>query len=59
MRTLIWMAAAAALFLSCDKIQDQPEDNTYKPLEMSTKSSEFIRKGQPFALDFLAQLNAV
>ena len=57
MRTLIWMAAAAALFLSCDKIQDQPEDNTYKPLEMSTKSSEFIRKGQPFALDFLAQID--
>ena len=55
------MAAAAALLtlsLSCEKMGgDDPKDNPYKPLSLTTKSAEFAREGNAFAFDFIDRIN--
>ncbi len=58
---ILLTAAMAALSLgctSCEKIGDQPGNNPYKALELSTKSAEFARQGNDFAFHYLDRINA-
>jgi len=53
--------AAAFLFLSgvsCGKPSDKESDNSYKPLDLSTKSSEFVVKGNGFAFNYIDRINS-
>ena len=44
--------------VSCEKIGgDNPKDNPYKRLELTTKSAEFARKGNDFAFNFIDRVN--
>ncbi len=45
---------------ACERIGKQKDDgdNTLKPLTLTTRSSEFIEKGNAFAMDFLERINA-
>ena len=56
------LAAAAALLtmsLSCEKLGgDDPKDNPYKPLILTTRSAEFAREGNTFAFDFIDRINS-
>lgn len=49
------------LVSSCGKnitgFGDNKEDNPYKKLELSTKSSEFVQKGNSFVFDFINRVN--
>lgn len=56
----LWAAAAALMIsgVSCEKIDD-PANNPYKALELSTRSTEFARQGNTFAFDFLDRINTV
>ena len=62
MRKISIAAAAAALLLSgiaCGKTPgDDPKNNEYKPLELTTKSAEFAEKGSTFTFNFIDQINA-
>ena len=57
------LAASALLLagaLSCGKqTPDDPANNPYKALELTTKSAEFAREGNTFAFDFIDRINAV
>jgi len=54
---------AAFLFgsVSCEKAigpgEDDRKDNEYKPLEVTTKSAEFIREGNSFSFEFIDRIN--
>ena len=57
MRTKIIIIAAAALALSAAACTDTPEEtNEYKPIELTTKGSEFVQKGQSFTFDFIQRV---
>ena len=44
--------------VSCEKIGgDNPKDNPYKRLELTTKSAEFARQGNDFAFNFIDRVN--
>ena len=62
MQKLIIFAASAALILSataCGKIGgDDEKDNPYKPLELTTKSAEFVQKGNDFSFNFIDRINS-
>jgi serpin B len=62
MRNLSFILAATAILtavVSCDKIGGgRNEDNPRKPLELDTKSAEFLQKGNTFALEFLSRVDA-
>ena len=54
------MAMVAMLFgsFSCEKSgYDDPKNNPYKKLELSTKSAEFARMGNDFAFNFIDRVN--
>jgi len=55
------LAATALLLtvsLSCEKISgDNPKNNPYKPLNLTTKSAQFAREGNTFAFDFIDRIN--
>ena len=61
MHKLTVLAALSALTLfsvSCNKTGADEKNNPYKPLELSTKSAEFVRKGNTFSFNFLERINA-
>lgn len=62
MKHLTIVAALAALVfgtVSCNKFgADNPADNPYKELELSTKSAEFASRGNNFAFSFIDKVNA-
>lgn len=63
MKKIFSFALAAAIMAgatSCGHDSADPEggNNPYKPLELSTKSSEFVQKGQRFSFDFIERVNA-
>ena len=44
---------------SCEKIGgDNEKNNPYKPLELTTKSAEFVQKGNSFSIEFIDQINS-
>ena len=56
------LAAIAALLMmttvSCDKMeQGGSGDNEYKPLELTTKASEFVQKGSTFSFEYIDRIN--
>jgi serpin B len=60
---ILRIAAAAALLLAGTSCQGIINDidarlNPYKPLELSTKSAEFVDKGDDFTFAFLDRINA-
>ena len=56
---LIALAAVAAVCASCDPAEREARKNPYKPLTLSTKSAEFIEKGNAsFTFEFLDRVNA-
>ncbi|MBR7027655.1 MAG: serpin family protein [Bacteroidales bacterium] len=64
MKHLLFLAAGAALTLmavvSCGEIPEvsgNDADNTYKPLELSTKAAGFVKKGGTFTFDFIDRIN--
>lgn len=55
---LFAMFAMALCNVSCDKVEtEEPVDNPYKKLELSTRSSEIVRQGNDFAFRFLENIN--
>jgi serpin B len=58
MKHLVLFAAFLTLLASCQKPSDNNPDNTYKPLNLSTRSAEFIRQGEPFAFEFIDRIHA-
>ncbi len=60
MRRIIPIAALAALSLTaCWNTQDLGDEaNEYKALELSTKGSEFVQKGESFTFEFIDRINA-
>lgn len=61
MHKLTVLAALSALTLfsaSCNKTGADEKNNPYKPLELSTKSAEFVREGNTFSFNFLERINA-
>ena len=55
---LIAMLAMAFCNVSCNKVEtEEPVDNPYKKLELSTRSSELVRQGNDFAFRFLENIN--
>ena len=62
MKKISILAALAALALSasaCGKTPgDDPKNNEYKPLELTTKSAEFAEKGSTFTFNFIDRINA-
>ena len=56
---LVATAALLTISLSCEKLNgDDPKNNPYKPLSLTTKSAEFARQGNSFAFDFIDRINA-
>lgn len=52
-------AVAAVLCLSCEKVnREDPADNTYKPLNLTTRSAEIARLGNAFAFEFIDRVRA-
>ena len=60
MRRIVIIAALAALTLSgCWNTHNLGDEaNEYKPLELSTKGSEFVQKGESFTFEFIDRINA-
>ncbi len=54
----IAILAAAALLLSCGKPSDDGKDNPYKALDLTTKSAEFVKKGESFTFNYLDRISA-
>ena len=52
---LISLTALAAAAVSCNK--DNPANNPYKPLDLSTKSAQFAQQGNTFAFNLLDRVN--
>ena len=52
-------AAAAMIFVSCDKAELEARRNPYKALSLSTKSAEFVGKGNStFTFEFIDRVNS-
>ena len=58
MNKIAILAAAAALLLSCGKPSDDGKDNPYKALDLSTKSAEFVKKGESFTFNYIDRIGA-
>ena len=63
MKKIIYIAAFAALLFSGTSCQEIINDidaksNPYTPLELSTKSGEFVQKGENFTFSFIDRVNA-
>jgi serpin B len=58
MKHIVLFAAFLTLLASCQKPSDNNPDNFYKPLNLSTRSAEFIRQGEPFAFEFIDRIHA-
>ena len=55
---LVAAAALLTISLSCEKLNgDDPKNNPYKKLNLTTKSAEFARQGNTFAFDFIDRIN--
>lgn len=56
------LAASAAILTtglsSCDKPEDDSQNNPYKALTLTTKSAEFVEKGNTFTFNFIDRINA-
>ena len=50
----------ALTFSACEKVpvSDEPQENPYQPMELTTKSAEFVEKGNSFAFEFLRRIDA-
>lgn len=47
------------LVMSCKKTTEpESRENPYKPLELSTKSAEFVEKGSAFTFDYIQRIGA-
>ena len=56
MKKLFLLFATVVVSLAaCTKI---PADNPYKPIDISTKSAEYVKQGNSFAINFLEKVNA-
>lgn len=56
---LILALGIVAASASCEKIGgDNDKNNPYKPLELTTKSAEFVQKGNSFSIEFIDRINA-
>ena len=56
---LITLAAVAMMCISCDKVGWEARKNPYKALNLSTKSVEFVGKGNDtFTFEFIDRVNA-
>ena len=52
------MATIMTMSLSCERLNgDDPRNNPYKPLDLTTKSAGFARQGNAFAFDFIDRIN--
>lgn len=61
MKKTLWMFAFALLPLAacCGHIEQQDDgNNPYKPINLSTKQSGFVKSGNAFACRFLGQIDA-
>jgi serpin B len=58
MRLISILAASAAILstVSCEK--SGVDNNPYKPLTLTTKSAEFVEKGNTFTFNFIDRINA-
>ena len=57
MKRIILLLAAAVLSLaSCSKM---PSNNPYKTIDISTKSAEYVKQGNSFAINFLEKVDGV
>jgi serpin B len=56
MKRIILLVAALAMLssASCTKL---PANNPYKPIDISTKSAEYIKQGNSFAINFLEKVD--
>ena len=60
-KQLLFIIAAAAvmIFVSCDKAELEARRNPYKALSLSTKSAEFVGKGNStFTFEFIDRVNS-
>ena len=57
MKHILLFATLLAALVSCQKPSNDI-DNPAKPIELTTRSAEFIDKGKPFAFDFIDRINA-
>ncbi|MBO7071405.1 MAG: hypothetical protein J6W09_08960, partial [Bacteroidales bacterium] len=55
MKHLYIIFAFAAALVACDKLGNGNAE--CKPLELSTKSAEFVQEGQKFAFDFIDRID--
>ena len=54
------MAVLLTVSLSCGKLNgDDPKNNPYKRLDLTTKSVEFVQQGNTFAFDFIDRINSL
>ena len=62
MKHLSFLIAAFCLVVastSCEKIgTDSEKNNPYKPLDLTTKSAEFVKIGNDFSIEFIDRINA-
>ena len=62
MRKISFFAAVAAVLVTsaaCGKTPgDDPANNPYKSLELTTKSAEFVEKGSTFSFEYIDRINA-
>ena len=56
----IFVTAAAILVAgtACDKLNDDPKNNPYKAVTLTTKSTDFVRQGNEFAMEFIDRIYA-
>ena len=54
------MAVLLTVSLSCGKLNgDDPKNNPYKRLDLTTKSVEFVQQGNTLAFDFIDRINSL
>lgn len=58
MRSFAVIAAAAALFISSCTPGSAEKNNPYKALNLTTKSQEFVTKGNTFSFEFIDRINS-
>ena len=56
MKHLIILAAVLTAFTSCQK-PGTDTNNDYKPIDLSTRSAEFVQKGEPFTFEFIDRIH--
>ncbi|MBR1576139.1 MAG: serpin family protein [Bacteroidales bacterium] len=60
--TLLWTACAVLMMTgtSCEGLNPgRDRENAYQPMTLTTRSAEFIEKGNTFSFDLLERVNAV